>query len=40
MVEDGKDLEKRRKLFDENVKSVLEIQELNDFNDVGLVRIK
>lgn len=40
MVEAGKDMMRRRNVFDENVKSVLENAELKDFNDVSLVSKK
>ncbi|PWA39314.1 hypothetical protein CTI12_AA573110 [Artemisia annua] len=37
MVEDGKDLMKRTKEFDDNLHSVLEIAELKDLNDVTMM---
>ena len=40
MVEAGKDISKRRKVFDENVKSVLQNADLKDFNDVTMVSKK
>ena len=40
MVEAGKDIRKRRKLFDENVQSVLQNANLKDFNDVTMVSKK
>lgn len=38
--DDGKDLEKRRLTFEENLNSVLETSGLKDINDVGLVSKK
>ena len=40
MVEAGKDLMNRRKIFDENFKSVLKKSKLMDFNDVSMVSKK
>ena len=38
--DDGKELEKRRKTFEENFNSVLKTSGLKDLNDVGLVSKK
>lgn len=36
----GRELEKRRRNFEENLNSVLETADLKDLNDVGLVSKK